>query len=177
MSLAGSSGLYELFFLAGSAAVVLLALSAHVIGRQLGHARALAGTLLLVGGFTVIGAFGGLSREAATISLLLGGAFLYVPVLVGGGIARVLTGRPLEDIARAFPGGWMIGLLAALVSQAAGAKLGAILDGTPGIFGVEWFLGFLAYTFCVGVTSGLACVPLLTNSDEGIGFFEGLTRG
>ncbi len=174
MQLASVAGLYELFFLAASAAVVLLSLTAHVVGRQLGHARALGGTLLLVGGFTVVGGFGGLSWQTAVVSTLLSGAFLYVPVVVGTTVAYVLTRRSVEAIARVFPGAWMAGLVIALLTQAAGAKLGTVLAGTPGVFGLDWFFGFLAYTVGVGVVSGLAAAPLLTSSEEGIGFFEGL---
>lgn len=174
MAIAGPSSLYELFFLAASAVVVLLTLAAHVLGRQLGHARALGGTLALVGGFTVVGALGGLTTEAAVISLLLGGAFLYVPVIVGGTVAHVVTGYSPNDIARVFPGAWMAALVAAMLTQAAGAKLGTVLAGTPGILGVDWYLGFLAYTVAIGFLSGLACVPLLTTSSDGEGFFEGL---
>jgi len=171
---AGSAGLYELFFLAGSAAVVLLSLTAHVVGRQVGHAPALGGTLGLVGLFTTVGAVGGLGVEAATIAVSLSTAFLLVPVVVGVGVARLLTGRSAGDIARVFPGAWMAGLLLALLTQAAGAKLGRILAGTPGLFGVDWFVGFLTYTTAVGVVCGLVAVPLLTSSDAGTGFFEGL---
>jgi hypothetical protein len=174
VALAGPSGLYELFFLAASAVVVLLALAAHVLGRQLGHARALGGTLTLVGIFTAIGAFGGLTTDAAVVSLLLGGAFLYVPVVVGGAVAHVVTGYSLENVARVFPGAWMAALVAAMLTQAAGAKLGTVLAGTPGVFGVDWYLGFLAYTVVIGLLSGVACVPLLTSGSEGNGFFEGL---
>lgn len=174
VQLAGSVGLYELFFLAGSAAVVLLSLTAHVVGRQVGHAPALGGTLGLVGLFTIVGAVGGLGSEAATIAVSLSGAFLFVPVGVGVGVARLLTGRSAGDIARVFPGAWMAGLLLALLTQAAGAKLGSVLAGAPGLFGVDWLVGFLAYTTALGVVCGLVAVPLLTSSDAGTGFFEGL---
>ncbi|MFB6176781.1 MAG: hypothetical protein ABEI99_06490 [Halobaculum sp.] len=174
MALSGPSGLYELFFLAASAVVVLLTLAAHVLGRQLGHARALGGTLSLVGVFTAVGAVGGLTTEAAIISILLGGAFLYVPVAVGGAVAHLVTESPPNDIARVFPGAWMAALLVALLTQAAGAKLGTVLAGTPGLLGVDWYLGFMVYTICIGLVSGAACVPLLTASGEGTGFFEGL---
>lgn len=174
MQLAGLAGLYELFFLAGSAAVVLLSLTAHVVGRQVGHARALGGTLALVGGFTLVGAVGGLRGDAAAVAVLLSGAFLFVPVGVGAGVARLLTGQSAADIARVYPGAWMAGLLIALLTQAAGAKLGTVLAGAPGLLGVDWFLGFLLYTVVLGVVCGLVSVPLLTTGEEGTGFFEGL---
>ncbi|MEZ3116149.1 hypothetical protein RYH80_09505 [Halobaculum sp. MBLA0147] len=170
----GAAGLYELFFLAASAAVVLLSLAAHVVGRQVGHARALGGTLALVGGFTLVGAVGGLGRGATLVAVALGCGFLYVPAGVGLAVGHLVSGRSLEAVARVFPGAWMAALVVALLSQAAGAQLGTVLAGTPGLFGLDWYVGFLAYLVGVGVLAGLAAVPLVTSSAEGIGFFEGL---
>ena len=146
--------MYGLFFLAASAAAVLLSLSTYVLGRRVGHERALPATLVLVGGFTAVGAVGGFGGEAARFPVLVGLAFLYVPVGVGGPLARAVTDRGWRAVCRRLIGGWMAALVVSLVTQAAGAPLDALLARTPGLFGVDWYLGFLAYMVGVGVLTG-----------------------
>lgn len=164
MSEVVTGDVYGLFFLAASAAVVLLALSAYVLGRQVGHERALAVVLGLVGAFTVVGGVGGLGPEAARVPVLLGVAFLYVPVAVGGSVARVATDRGWREVCRLLIGGWMVALVLALVTQAAGASLAAVISWGPALFGVDWFGGFLAYMLVVGALAGGATAALLWRS-------------
>ena len=157
----GPAATYGLFFLAASAVVVLLSLSTYVLGRRVGHERALPATLLLVGGFTAVGAVGGFGPEAARVPVLFGFAFLYVPAGVGGVLARATTGRGWRAVCRLLIGGWMAALVVSLVSQAAGASLDALIGRTPGLLGVEWYLGFLAYMAGVGLLTGAFTVGLL----------------
>lgn len=164
MSGVATANVYGLFFLAASAAVVLLALSAYVLGRQIGHERALVGVLGLVGAFTAVGGVGGLGMEAARVPVLLGVAFLYVPVAVGAAVAKGVTARGWREVCRLLIGGWMAALVFALVTQAAGASLEAVISWGPTLFGVDWYGGFLAYMLVVGVLAGGATVALLSRS-------------
>lgn len=154
-------GLYEVFFLAASGAVTLLALAAHVVGRQIGHRQALVGMVALVGSFTFAGAFGGLPLSAAPVPVALTWAFLFLPTGVGWGVARLAGDHPPERVARVFPGAWMAALVAALVTQAAGVDLAELVAGTPGLFGLPGFVGFCAYVAAVGVVAGGCCLALL----------------
>lgn len=162
----GPAGLYQLFFLAASAVVVLLALSTYVLGRLVGHERALGVMLTLVAVFTGVGAGFGLPPGTAALPLLLGFAFLYVPVCVGGLLAKAVSGRPWRDVCRLLLGGWMGALVVALVTQAAGASLPALIGWTPGLFGVEWYAGFLAYMTLLGVVAGGATIALLGRGED-----------
>ena len=164
MSGVATGDVYGLFFLAASAAVVLLALATYVIGRQVGHERALVAVLGLVGVFTVVGGIGGLGFAAARIPLLLGVAFLYVPIAVGAAVARGLSDRDWREVCRVLLGGWMAALVLALVTQAAGASLDAVISWGPTLFGLEWYAGFLAYMAVVGLVAGGATVALLSRS-------------
>ncbi|QLG61472.1 hypothetical protein [Halorarum salinum] len=159
-----TANVYGLFFLAASAAVVLLALSAYVLGRRIGHERALVGVLGLVGAFTVVGGVGGLGAEAARVPVLLGAAFLYVPLAVGAAVAKGLTAHGWREVCRVLIGGWMAALVFALVTQAAGASLEAAVSWGPTLFGVDWYGGFLAYMLVVGVLAGGATAALLSRS-------------
>ncbi|WP_435124444.1 hypothetical protein [Halobaculum sp. D14] len=161
----GPESWYGLFFLAASAVVVLLALSTHVLGRMVGHERALPAVLGLVGGFTLVGALGGLPASAATHPLLLGFAFLYVPVGVGAVVAKGVTARRWRAVCRLLLGGWMAALVFALVTQAAGASLDVVIGWTPALFGVDWYVGFLGYMTLLGVVAGAATVGLLRRTD------------
>ena len=167
MSGVATGHVYGLFFLAASAAVVLLALSTYVLGRQIGHERALVGMCGLVGLFTVVGGIGGLGPDAARVPVLLGVAFLYVPLAVGAAVARRVTARGWREVCRTLIGGWMAALVLALVTQAAGASLDAVIAWSPELFGVDWYVGFLAYMALVGVVSGAVTAGLLTWTDEG----------
>lgn len=164
MSGVATANVYGLFFLAASAVVVLLALSTYVIGRQLGHERSLVGVLGLVGAFTLVGGVGGLGPGGARVPILLGVAFLYVPLAVGAAVAKGVTGRGWREVCRVLIGGWMAALVLALVTQAAGASLDAVISWSPGLFGVDWYVGFLAYMGVVGLVAGGATAALLTRS-------------
>ncbi|MFC7069614.1 hypothetical protein [Halobaculum lipolyticum] len=161
----GPESLYQLFFLAASAVVVLLALSTYVLGRLIGHDRALGAMLALVAIFTGTGAGFGLSASAATLPLALGFAFLYVPVGVGGLLAKGVSMAPWREVCRLLIGGWMAALVVALVTQAAGASLPALIGWTPGLFGVEWYVGFLAYMAALGLAAGGFTLVLLKRGD------------
>ena len=161
----GSASLYQLFFLAASAVVVLLALSTYVLGRLIGHDRALGAMLALVAVFTGVGAGFGLPPEAAALPLALGFAFLYVPVGVGGLLAKGASVAPWREVCRLLIGGWMVALVVALVTQAAGASLPALIGWTPGLLGVEWYVGFLGYMTLLGVAAGGFTVVLLRRGD------------
>ncbi|MFC7135512.1 hypothetical protein ACFQRB_00570 [Halobaculum litoreum] len=128
----GPGSLYQLFFLAASAVVVLLALSTYVLGRLIGHDRALGTMLALVGVFTGTGAGFGLPPSAAALPLALGFAFLYVPVGVGGLVAKGVSSAPWREVCRLLLGGWMAALVVALVTQAAGASLPRLIGWAPG---------------------------------------------
>ena len=157
--------MYELFFLAASGAVGLVALTIHVFGRQIGHVQSLIGTLALVGSFTFAGAYGGLPPSAARVPVTLGVAFLYVPVVVGWLVVHTASDHPSSAVARVLPGAWMAGLVVALASQAFGPNLGPLVVATPGLFGVTGYLGFLAYNVALGVVVGVICLPLLARED------------
>ncbi|WP_435062560.1 hypothetical protein [Halobaculum sp. EA56] len=161
----GPASVYQLFFLAASAVVVLLALSTYVLGRLIGHERALGAMLALVAVFTGVGAVFGLPADAATLPLLLGFAFLYVPVGVGGLLAKGVSVAPWRDVCRLLIGGWMAALVVALVTQAAGASLPALIGWAPGLLGVEWYLGFLAYMALLGVVAGGFTLVLIARDD------------
>lgn len=161
----GPASLYQLFFLAASAVVVLLALSTYVLGRLIGHDRALGAMLALVAVFTGTGAGFGLPADAATLPLALGFAFLYVPVGVGGLIAKGASVAPWREVCRLLIGGWMAALVVALVTQAAGASLPALIGWTPGLLGVEWYVGFLGYMTALGVVAGGFTLVLLKRGD------------
>jgi len=163
----GPASVYELFFLSASAVVVLLALSAYVLGRLIGHDRALGAMLALVAVFTGVGAGFGLPPGAAALPLLLGFTFLYVPVGVGGLLAKAVSVRPWREVCRLLIGGWMAALVVALVTQAAGASLPALIGWTPGVLGVEWYLGFLVYMALLGVVAGGITLALLARGDGG----------
>ncbi|ESP88189.1 hypothetical protein [Candidatus Halobonum tyrrellensis] len=162
----GPAATYGLFFLAASAAVVLLSLSTYVLGRRVGYERALPATLLLVGGFTAVGAVGGFGAAVARMPVLVGVAFLYVPVGVGGWVARAVTGRGWRAVCRLLLGGWMAALVVSLVSQAAGASFGTLIGWAPGLLGVDWYLGFLVYMVGVGLVTGAFTVGLLAWDDR-----------
>lgn len=162
----GPAATYGLFFLAASAVVVLLALSTYVLGRRVGYERALPATLLLVGGFTAVGAVGGFGPAVARMPVLVGFAFLYVPVGVGGWLARTVTGRGWREVCRLLLGGWMAALVVSLVSQAAGASFATLIGRTPGLLGVDWYLGFLVYMVGVGLLTGAFTVGLLAWGDR-----------
>lgn len=164
MSGVATANVYGLFFLAASAAVVLLALTTYVVGRQLGHERALVAMFGLVGAFTLVGGVGGLGPDGARVPVLLGVAFLYVPLVVGGAVAKVVTARGWREVCRVLLGGWMAALVLALVTQAAGASLDAVISWSPALFGVDWYVGFLAYMGVVGLVAGGATVVLLSRS-------------
>ncbi|GAA0207770.1 hypothetical protein [Halobaculum roseum] len=161
----GPASLYQLFFLAASAVVVLLALSTYVLGRLIGHDRALGAMLALVAVFTGVGAGFGLPADAARLPLALGFAFLYVPVGVGGLLAKGVSPAPWREVCRLLIGGWMAALVVGLVTQAAGASLPALIGWTPGLFGVEWYVGFLAYMTLLGVVAGGVTLGLLARGD------------
>ncbi|WP_277555133.1 hypothetical protein [Halobaculum limi] len=161
----GPASVYQLFFLAASAVVVLLALSTYVLGRLIGHARALVTMLALVAVFTGVGAGFGLPPSAAVLPLALGFAFLYVPVGVGAVIAKGVSVAPWREVCRLLIGGWMAALVVALVTQAAGASLPTLIGWTPGLFGVEWYVGFLAYMIVLGVVAAGFTLVLLARGD------------
>ncbi|WP_313694435.1 hypothetical protein [Halorarum halobium] len=164
MSGVATAHVYGLFFLAASAAVVLLALTTYVIGRQVGHDLALVGVLGLVAAFTVVGGVGGLGLAAARIPLLLGVAFLYVPPAVGAAVAKGLSEERWREVCRVLLGGWMAALVFALVTQAAGASLDAVISWGPTLFGLEWYAGFLTYMAVVGLVAGGATLALLART-------------
>lgn len=168
------AGIYELFFVAASGAVVILAPSAHVVGRRIGHQAAVVGTLALVGAFTFAGAFGGLSLAVARVPVALAAAFLYLPTGVGWVVTRLTSDADPEAVARVFPGAWMIALVTALVSQAIGPGLEPLVAGTPALFGIDGYVGFLGYTAAVGVVVGLAA-RLLLSGDRATRVVAGLT--
>ncbi|UIO99388.1 hypothetical protein Hbl1158_12755 [Halobaculum sp. CBA1158] len=163
----GPASLYQLFFLSASAAVVLLGLSTYVLGRLIGHDRALGAMLALVAVFTGVGAGFGLPPDAARIPVALGFAFLYVPVGVGGLVAKGVSVAPWREVCRLLIGGWMAALVVALVTQAAGASLPALIGWTPGLFGLEWYVGFLAYMALLGVVAGAVTLALLARDGRG----------
>lgn len=167
MSAVTAGQVYELFFLAASGAMGLVALGTHVLGRRIGHRQALVGTLALVGSFTFAGAYGGLPPAVARVPVAIAVAFLYVPVGVAWPIVRLVTDHSRETVARVFPGAWMAGLVIALVTQALGANLAGLVADTPALFGVDGYVGFLAYNAAVGVVVGLICLPLLAHEDRG----------
>ena len=97
--------MYGPFLLSASAVVVLLALSTYVLGRLIGHDRALGAMLAPVAVFTGVGAGFGLPPGAAALPLLLGFAFLYVPVGVDGLLAKAVSVRPWREVCRLLMGG------------------------------------------------------------------------
>lgn len=160
----GPANLYQLFFLAASAVVVLLALTTYVLGRLIGHDRALGAMLALVAVFTGAGAGFGLPTDAARLPVALGFAFLYVPVGVGGLLAKGVSQGSWREVCRLLIGGWMAALVVALVTQAAGASLPTLIGWAPGLFGVEWYVGFLAYMTLLGVAAGGFTLVLLARN-------------
>ncbi|MFC4357571.1 hypothetical protein ACFO0N_06355 [Halobium salinum] len=157
MTNVGPGFVYGLFALA---ALPLLALPvtflAHLLRRPLGgFGRGLAGALavpLVVGGF--LAGLTGLDLDTASIPLLLGGAYVLVPLGVGWTVL-LAVGADAEVGLRWAVDGWVVATTLATLATFVGFGMVRFVTDTPSLFGVAWFGGYLAYLVGVGALGGV----------------------
>jgi hypothetical protein len=153
----GPGFVYGLFALAALPLLALpITLLAHFLGRLLGGFTAgLVGALavpLFVGVTFAVAT--GFDLGTARYPLLLGGAYVLVPVVVGR-VVLGLAGATGDDALRWATDGWLGAATLATLATFAGFGVVRFVRGSPDLLGVAWFGGYLGYLVGLGVLGGL----------------------